>query len=60
MKNKIGILIERDKSSVIRKRQGILRQKMGQGQTKTDNLLEICMLTHKTAINAPTSETRKI
>ena len=56
----IGILIERDKSSVIRKRQGILRQKMGQGQTKTDNLLEICMLTHKTAINAPTSETRKI
>lgn len=57
--SQIGILIERDKSSVIRRRQHMLKQKMGQEQTKIDNLLEICMLIPKTAPNAPISDAER-
>ena len=37
----------------------MLKQKMGQEQTKIDNLLEICMLIPKTAPNAPISDAER-
>ena len=40
----IGILLERNKSTIIRKRQTMLQDKMGKKQTQTENLLKICLL----------------